>query len=116
MIPLDLPNILLMGMIVGLILTTALTKMLYHHDIAISYISEEGCDMVQFFILSFEKDIPWTALREAASVFLTKSEVDYTPGSEVVVGSNRVALKRVFHPCWRDSAEVAQELFEKDKL
>lgn len=115
-ISLDFPNILLICMIVALLLTISLTKMIYHHDICISYLSDEGSEMTQFFIFSFEKEIPWTVLRDAASVFLDKSEVSHVSGSEVIVGSNSVALKRVYHPFWKDSNEVVQGLMDTHQI
>jgi len=114
--PLDFPNLLLICVIVALILTISLTKMIYHHDICISYLSDDGAEMTQFFIFSFEKEIPWTVLRDAASVFLNKSDVSYISGSEVIIGSNSVALKRVFHPFWKNSNEVVQGLMENDRI
>jgi len=111
----DLPNLLLICMIVALILTVSLTKMMYHHDVTLSYMSDEGSEMTQFFLYSFEKEIPWTVLKDAAQVFLDRTEQQHIPGSEVIIGSNTVALKRVFHPFWKDSSVVAKDLAESER-
>jgi len=103
-------------MIVALLLTISLTKMIYHHDICISYLSDDGAEMTQFFIYSFEKEIPWTVLKNAAQVFLDKTEHQYITGSEVIIGSNCVALKRVFHPFWKDSNSIVQGLMDTDRI
>lgn len=112
----DFPNLLLIGIIVSLLLTVLFTKVMYHHDVTCSYVTEEGSEMIQFFIYSFEKDIPWTVFKDASSVFLSQNDLPYVQGSEIVIGSHSVALRRVFHPFWRDSKMVVQELSDKDLI
>lgn len=110
------PELLFICGIVALILTTALTKVVYHHDIAVSFLTPDGAEMTQFCILSFEKEIPWTVLRDAAGSFLSKVEAPYSSGTEVIIGSNSVALKRVFHPFWKDSSSIIQKMVDTNEV
>ena len=113
---LDLPSLLLIALTISLVLTVALTKVIYHYDISVNYMNADGGEMKQLFICSFEKEIPWTVLKDAASAFLSQLDESYVPGSEVIMGSNRVTLKRVFHPFWKDSAVVVQDLLNKNQI
>lgn len=113
---LDFPNFFLLCVIAALVLTLAFTKVMYHHDITLSYMTDDGSEMIQFFIYSFEKDIPWTVFKDAASVFLSHQELPHISGSEVIIGSNTVALKRVFHPFWKDSNSIVQGLMDTDRI
>lgn len=72
--------------------------------------------MIQFALYSFEKDITWTMFKEASSVFLSQNDLPYVQGSEIVIGSHSVALRRVFHPFWRDSKMVVQELSDNNQI
>ena len=109
MFDLTFAQLLIVYLFVALVLVSGFTRILYHHDVSFSYLNDEGAEMVQFYTLTLDNEISWLVLREAAGAYLDQTKLPHISGSEVIIGHNTVALKRVYHPFWKDPIHTAQK-------